>query len=569
MTTTTSPRKNPGDAPLVLTQRRIWIIFSALIAGMLLSSLDQTIVSTAMPTIVGKLGGVEHQAWITTAYLLATTIVMPIYGKFGDVLGRRNLFLIAIALFTLASVGAAFSTTFWMFVVFRAIQGLGGGGLMILSQAIIADIVPASERGKYMGPLGGIFGLSAVAGPLLGGFFVDHLTWEWAFYINIPVGIAALAIAWFALTLPNKKAEKKIDLFGVLLLSIATTCLIFFTDFGGSASHGWDAPETWAWGAGLVVAASLFVLAEAKAEDPIIPLALFKNKVFINATAIGFTLGIGMFSAIAFVPTFLQMSSGTSAAVSGLLMVPMMVGMMGTSIYSGIAISKSGRYKAYPITGTVVTIAAMLAFTTLTAQTPLWLICVYLFVLGAGMGLIMQVVVLVVQNAVDPEMIGTATSTNNYFREVGASLGVAIFGALFTNRLSEKLMDVFSSAGASAADAGQATSTLDPQTLSSLPDALRDGIVDAYASSLAPVFWYLIPFLVVAFGLALFLKQIPLSDTAGMVARGEAIGGDEAIAFEESQRAQHADSTDTTLESEGSVLLAERTADENDPAETK
>lgn len=569
MTTTTNPRKTPGDAPLVLTQRRIWIIFSALIAGMLLSSLDQTIVSTAMPTIVGKLGGVEHQAWITTAYLLATTIVMPIYGKFGDVLGRRNLFLIAIALFTLASVGAAFSTTFWMFVIFRAVQGLGGGGLMILSQAIIADIVPASERGKYMGPLGGIFGLSAVAGPLLGGFFVDHLTWEWAFYINIPVGIAAFAIAWFALTLPNKKAEKKIDIFGVLLLSIATTCLIFFTDFGGSATHGWDAPETWAWGAGLVVAASLFVLAEAKAEDPIIPLGLFKNKVFINATAIGFTLGIGMFSAIAFVPTFLQMSSGTSAAVSGLLMVPMMVGMMGTSIYSGIAISKSGRYKAYPIAGTIVTIAAMLAFTTLTAQTPLWLICVYLFVLGAGMGLIMQVVVLVVQNAVDPEMIGTATSTNNYFREVGASLGVAIFGALFTNRLSEKLLDVFSGAGASAADAGQATSTLDPQTLSSLPDALRDGIVDAYASSLAPVFWYLVPFLVVAFGLALFLKQIPLSDTAGMVARGEAIGGEEAIAYEESHNVQNADSAQQTQEAEGAVLVAERPADDAEPTDTK
>jgi len=569
MTTTTNPRKTPGDAPLVLTQRRIWIIFSALIAGMLLSSLDQTIVSTAMPTIVGKLGGVEHQAWITTAYLLATTIVMPIYGKFGDVLGRRNLFLIAIALFTLASVGAAFSTTFWMFVIFRAVQGLGGGGLMILSQAIIADIVPASERGKYMGPLGGIFGLSAVAGPLLGGFFVDHLTWEWAFYINIPVGIAAFAIAWFALTLPNKKAEKKIDIFGVLLLSIATTCLIFFTDFGGSATHGWDAPETWAWGAGLVVAASLFVLAEAKAEDPIIPLGLFKNKVFINATAIGFTLGIGMFSAIAFVPTFLQMSSGTSAAVSGLLMVPMMVGMMGTSIYSGIAISKSGRYKAYPIAGTIVTIAAMLAFTTLTAQTPLWLICVYLFVLGAGMGLIMQVVVLVVQNAVDPEMIGTATSTNNYFREVGASLGVAIFGALFTNRLSEKLLDVFSGAGASAADAGQATSTLDPQTLSSLPDALRDGIVDAYASSLAPVFWYLVPFLVVAFGLALFLKQIPLSDTAGMVARGEAIGGEEAIAYEESHNVQNADSAQQAQEAEGAVLVAERPADDAEATDTK
>jgi len=567
MTTTTGSRKTPGDAPLVLTQRRIWIIFSALIAGMLLSSLDQTIVSTAMPTIVGKLGGVEHQAWITTAYLLATTIVMPIYGKFGDVLGRRNLFMIAIALFTLASVGAAFSTTFWMFVVFRAIQGLGGGGLMILSQAIIADIVPASERGKYMGPLGGIFGLSAVAGPLLGGFFVDHLTWEWAFYINIPVGIAAFAIAWFALTLPNKKAEKKIDILGVLLLSIATTCLIFFTDFGGSAAHGWGAVETWAWGAGLVIAASLFVLAEAKAEDPIIPLSLFKNKVFINATAIGFTLGIGMFSAIAFVPTFLQMSSGTSAAVSGLLMVPMMVGMMGTSIYSGMAISKSGRYKGYPIAGTIVTVVAMLAFTTLTAQTPLWLICAYLFVLGAGMGLIMQVVVLVVQNAVGPEMVGTATSTNNYFREVGASLGVAIFGALFTNRLSEKLLDVFSGAGASAADAGQAASTLDPQTLSSLPDALRDGIVDAYATSLAPVFWYLIPFLVVAFALALFLKQVPLSDTAGMVARGEAIGGEEAIAFEEAQRAQNAASTDSALETNGNVLVTERPNTEGESPE--
>ncbi|TFH57398.1 MDR family MFS transporter [Glutamicibacter arilaitensis] len=536
MTTSTSSRKTPADGPLVLTQRRIWIIFSALIAGMLLSSLDQTIVSTAMPTIVGQLGGVEHQAWITTAYLLATTIVMPIYGKFGDVLGRRNLFLIAIALFTLASVGAAFATSFWMFVVFRAMQGLGGGGLMILSQAIIADIVPASDRGKYMGPMGGIFGLAAVGGPLLGGYFVDHLTWQWAFYINIPVGIAAFAIAWFTLTLPSKKSQRKIDVFGVLLLSIATTCLIFFTDFGGSANHGWSALETWAWGAGLVVAAMLFVLVEAKAEDPIIPLSLFKNKVFINATAIGFTLGIGMFSAIAFVPTFLQMSSGTSAAVSGLLMLPMMVGMMGTSIYSGMAISKSGRYRGYPIAGTAITAVAMLAFTTLTAQTPLWLVCTYLFVLGAGMGLIMQVVVLVVQNAVAPEMVGTATSTNNYFREVGASLGVAIFGAMFTNRLSEKLMDVFSGAGASAADAGQATATLDPETLSSLPQALQDGIVDAYASSLAPVFWYLIPFLVVAFALALLLKQVPLSDTAGMVARGEAISGAEAEKIEEHQR---------------------------------
>lgn len=251
MTTATASTAKPGgDAPFLLTQRRIWIIFSALIAGMLLSSLDQTIVSTAMPTIVGELGGVSHQVWITTAYILATTIVMPIYGKFGDVLGRRRLFMVAIAIFTLASIGCAFATDFWMFVVFRAIQGLGGGGLMILSQAIIADIVPADQRGKYLGPLGGIFGLAAVAGPLLGGFFVDHLTWQWAFYINIPVGIAAFFVAVFALKLPNKKAEKPIDWLGVLFLSVATTCLIFFTDFGGSADFGWDSGATWAWARG-------------------------------------------------------------------------------------------------------------------------------------------------------------------------------------------------------------------------------------------------------------------------------------------------------------------------------
>ncbi|WP_285320329.1 MDR family MFS transporter [Pseudarthrobacter sp. lyk4-40-TYG-27] len=523
----TATAKAPAG-PLLLTQKRIWIIFSALIAGMLLSSLDQTIVSTAMPTIVGKLGGVEHQAWITTAYLLATTIVMPIYGKFGDILGRRNLFLVAIALFTLASVGCALATDFWGFVIFRAIQGLGGGGLMILSQAIIADIVPAKERGKYMGPLGAIFGLSAVAGPLLGGFFVDHLTWEWAFYINIPVGLAAFAIAWFALTLPNKKAEKRIDVLGVVLLSAATTCLIFFTDFGGKKDEGWDSPLTWAFGAGLLVSATAFVMVERRAEDPIIPLSLFRNRIFINATAIGFTLGLGMFSAIAFVPTFLQMSSGTSAAESGLLMLPMMAGLMGTSIYSGIRISRTGKYKMFPILGAALTMAAMLWMTTLAASTPIWVICLQLFVFGAGLGLIMQVVVLVVQNSVPADQIGTATSTNNYFREVGAAMGVAVFGSIFTTRLSEALTTAFTGAGASAEQAGQSTRTLDPQALGQLPEQLRDAIVNAYADSLAPVFWYLLPFIAVALLLAITLKQIPLSDTAGMVARGEAVGGEEA-----------------------------------------
>ncbi|MDQ1204570.1 MDR family MFS transporter [Microbacterium sp. SORGH_AS_0862] len=528
MTSTTAR----ADAPLLLTKRRIWVIFSALIAGMLLSSLDQTIVSTAMPTIVGQLGGVEHQVWITTAYILATTIVMPVYGKFGDVLGRRRLFLLAIAIFTLASVGCAFASDFWMFVAFRAVQGLGGGGLMILSQAIIADIVPAKERGKYLGPLGAVFGLSAVAGPLLGGFFVDHLTWQWAFYINIPVGIAAFVIGLFALQLPNKRATKPIDWLGVLFLSAATTCLIMFTDFGGDREVGWTSPVTWAWGAGMAVAVAMFVFAESRAADPIMPLSLFRNPIFVNATAIGLVLGIGMFAAIGFVPTFLQMSTGTSAATSGLLMLPMMVGLMGTSIFSGIAITRSGRYRLFPIVGTIVTGIAMTAMTTLTASTPVWLICVFLFVFGAGLGLIMQVVVLVVQNAVPAAELGTATSSNNYFREVGAALGTAVFGALFTSRLTENLNGVFTGAGASASDAAAATATIDPSVLGSLPESVRTGVVDAYADALAPVFWYLLPFVAVAFVLSLFLKQIPLSDVSGLVARGEAIGGAEAERLE-------------------------------------
>ncbi|GAB4062656.1 MDR family MFS transporter [Angustibacter speluncae] len=548
--TTTSPAAQAGS-PLLLTQRRIWIIFSALIAGMLLASLDQTIVSTAMPTIVGDLGGVEHQVWTTTAYLLATTIVMPVYGKLGDVLGRRRLFLVAIALFTLASLGAALSQEFWTFVGFRAMQGLGGGGLMILSQAIIADIVPANERGKYLGPLGGVFGLAAVAGPLLGGFFVDHLTWHWAFWINVPIGLAAFAVAWFTLTLPAKRASRPVDVLGIVLLSVATTCLIFFTDFGGSSDHGWTAPETLAWAAGLVAAVIAFVVVESRAADPVIPLGLFRNPVFVNATAIGLMLGLGMFAAIGFVPTFLQMSAGTSAAASGLLMLPMMVGLMGTSIASGLAITRTGRYKAYPVAGTVVTAAAMGMMTSLSADTPIWLVCAFLLVLGAGLGLIMQVIVLVVQNSVAPDAIGVATSTNNYFREVGASLGVAVFGTIFTSRLTENLTGVFTAAGASATDAATATATIDPQVLDQLPDVVREGVVTAYADALAPVFWYLLPFISIAFLLSLALKQIPLSDVAGLVARGEAVGGAEAEQLEAQLRGPREQDEQKSLSPQG------------------
>jgi EmrB/QacA subfamily drug resistance transporter len=511
-----------GAPPIVLTQRRIWLIFSALLAGMFLSSLDQTIVSTAMPTIVGDLGGVSHMAWTTTAYLLATTIVMPIYGKFGDIFGRRELFLIAIALFTLASLGAALSTNFWEFVVFRGIQGLGGGGLMILSQAIIADIVPAKDRAKYLGPMGAVFGVCAIAGPLLGGFFTDHLTWQWCFWINIPVGVVAFVIGWKTLSLPRKHNTKKVDYLGVVLLSTATTCLILFTDWGGK-QYDWTSPVILGLMAAFVVAVALFVVVELRAEQPIIPMFLFRNRVFVISSAIGLVVGLGMFSALAFMPTFLQMASGTSASVSGLLTIPMIVGLILTLTISMQRINRNGRYKIFPIIGTAVTALAMLWMTTLTGSTPIWVVCAMLFVLGGGLGFIMQVIVLAVQNAVSPDDIGAATSTNNYFREVGAALGVAIFGSIFTSRLVDNLTVAFSENAAQAATSGINPGTLIPAQVQAVADPLHGAIVSSYADALAPVFWYLIPALLVAFVLSLFLPEIPLSDEAGMVARGEAV----------------------------------------------
>jgi EmrB/QacA subfamily drug resistance transporter len=527
----------PARAPMLLTQRRIRIIFLALFAGMLLASLDQMIVSTAMPTIVGQLGGVRHQIWIETSYLLATTAVLPIYGKFGDVLGRRTLFLVAIAVFTLASVGCAFAGDFWMFVLFRALQGLGGGGLLILSQAIIADIVPAGQRGRYLGPLGAVFGVSLIGGPLLGGFFVDHLTWQWAFYVNIPVGIAAFVIALVALRLPGRRAEKPIDVLGVLFVTAATACLVLFANLGGDAQHGWSSWMTWTWGGGFVIATLLFVLVEARATDPIIPLSLFRNAAFVNSTAIGLALGLGMFTAIGFLPTFLQMAAGTSAAASGLLILPMMGGLIVTSAVAGVAMTRTGRYKAFPIVGVLLIGATALALTMLSAHTPVWLVCLYLLVFGAGLGLIINVVVLVAQNAVPASQLGVATSTNNYFREVGGVLGTAVFGSLFASRLTDGLTRVFAANGAGAGDAATSAATIDPQVLVGLPDAVRDGIVTAYADALTPVFWWLLPFIAIALVLALLLKEIPLSDRAGMVERGEAITGEEAERMEAEQRA--------------------------------
>src|SRR5919112_6770185 len=517
-------KRTTAAGPLLLTQKRIWIIFSALIAGMLLSSLDQTIVSTAMPTIVGKLGGVEHQAWITTAYLLATTIVMPIYGKFGDILGRRNLFLVAIALFTLASVGCAVATDFWSFVTFRALQGLGGGGLMILSQAIIADIVPASERGKYMGPMGALFGISSVIGPLVGGWLTEGPGWRWTFWVNVPVGIAAVVVAWFTLRLPSHRSDRPIDWMGIMFMVLGTSGIVLLTSWKslGHDGYDWSDPSLAALAIITVAAVALFIVTELRVAEPLIPLRLFRNRTFTITTLIGLVLGMGMFSAMAMLPTFLQMSTGAGVTESGWLMLPMMLGVMITAIGSGIAITKTGRYKVFPIAGLAITAAGMVWLTHITGDMSMWLFGAMIFVLGAGMGLVMQTIVLAVQNSVDPHEIGTATSSNNFFREIGAAVGVALFSTIFTSRLTDRLTEVFAGAPDAAA-AGGAVDPLTPAGVAALPGPLQDGVVDAFADALAPAFWYLVPLLAAGFVLTLFLREVKLSEVAGMVARGEAV----------------------------------------------
>lgn len=542
-----APGAPATDKPLiVLTPRTVWLIFGALMAGMFMSSLDQSIVGTAMPTIVGELNGVEHQGWVVTAYILAIAIVMPLYGKFGDLWGRRWPFLVAIGLFTLASAGAGFADTFGQLVFWRFMQGLGGGGLMILSQAIIADIVPAKERGKYMGPMGALFGIAAVVGPLLGGLFTQHADWRWCFWLNIPIGVAAFAIAWFTLKLPSHRSGKKIDVAGIFFMVVGTSGLVLLTSWDswtGNRGYDWSDPGLLALAVGTLASIAAFIVVELRAQEPLLPLRLFRNPTFTIATVIGLILGMGMFAAIAFLPTFLQMSTGAGVTESGFLMLPMMVGVMIAAVGSGLAITRTGRYKIFPVAGLAITAGGIAWLTQITGDMSMILFGAMIFVVGSGMGLVMQTIVLAVQNSVDPHEIGTATSTNNFFREIGAAVGTALFSTLFTTKLAANLGDVFAGAPAGA---GDSAAGLTPAAVQALPEPYKTGVIDAFTNALAPSFWYLVPVVLVGFVLALFLREVKLSDVAGMVARGEALAAD--------------GSGDVTETVDGSVVLDELSA---------
>jgi EmrB/QacA subfamily drug resistance transporter len=491
--------------------RRILVILGALMMGMALAALDQTIVATALPTIAGDLHGLNHLSWVVTAYLLTTCISTPLWGKLGDLFGRKALFQLAIVIFLVGSVLSGLSQSMVELIAFRAIQGVGAGGLMVGSQAIMGDVVSARQRGKYMGYFGVVFGLTNVAGPLLGGFFTEHLSWRWIFYINVPLGIVALFVVAAVLHLPVKRVPHKIDWAGTAFLSVGVTCVILLTTWAGS-EYAWGSPVIIVTGLVALITLGIFCFIETKASEPIIPLWLFKNRTFTATSGVGFIIGFAMFGAIIYLPLYLQIVHGASPTLSGLELLPMICGMLITFISSGRIVTRTGRYKVFPIVGTAVLSLGLFSLTHLGPHTPYGEVALFMFITGLGIGLVMQVLVVAVQNAVPHSALGVATATATFFRTIGGAFGVAVLGAVFANRLVSQLKLHATSAELKLISGSSVTAN--PAQIAHLPPTQRTFVISAFSHSIETTFLVAVPFVVFGFVLSWLIKEIPLRTTA-------------------------------------------------------
>ena len=497
------------DHPAI-SQRRVLVIIGGLLLGMVLASLDQTIVATALPTIAGDLHGLSHLSWVVTAYLLASTASTPLWGKLGDLYGRKSFFQASIVIFLVGSVLAGLSTSMLELIAFRALQGIGGGGLMIGAQAIVGDVVSPRERGRYMGFFGAVFGVTSVIGPLVGGFIVTNLSWRWIFYINLPIGAVALVVTTIVLPSALTRVHHVIDYLGTILLAGAATGLVLLATLGGT-TYAWVSAPIAILGVASIVLLAIFVMVEHRAAEPVLPLKLFANRMFSVTSVVGFVVGFAMFGAITYLPQYMQIVRGASPTGSGLELLPLMAGLLLTSITSGLLITRWGRYKIFPILGTALMTVGMYLLSRLTVDTGTLDSSLYMFVLGVGIGGVMQVLVIAVQNAVPYEDLGVATAGATFFRSIGGSFGTAVFGAIFANQLTGNLTHYL--AGTPVPAGFHSSAGASPATLAKLPAAVHSGYIHAFSASLHTVFLIAVPIAAVAFALTWLLKEVPLRKT--------------------------------------------------------